>query len=421
MLTNTFSNRNWRRVFLLIASVLLALFVGHTQASANTVSVNGLGAADATITNDQGVTQSTTGNLDKYSAYQVHYKWSINDTTKLAKGDTATVSLPANVASSYDYSFDLTDAKSQAKIGTFTIQKGSQSGTITFNDYLVTHTTARQGTLQLAANGKHVNTDNTNWLINKVGWLTNTTIKDGHPTTANWNIAFNPDNKDLTNVTLTDTLGSDQTYVPGSIKVDGNVPAPDVTVNGNTITMKFGHVSKKVNLNYQTSITGVPSDSHWSNAATLTATNGSVALNKTVHGTIAWGGNGEGNGDEQAAKGNVTLIKTDQWGCKRLANAHFNLYTAAGKLDKSDVTTDYRGELTVGNLKYGSYYFVETKAPRGYRLSSRHLTFTLNDKMPAAKLQVPNAKKSWGYCPSFHKVQIQFVWYHCVTWQWCLW
>ncbi|OCN04510.1 hypothetical protein A4S06_02540 [Erysipelotrichaceae bacterium MTC7] len=66
-----------------------------------------------------------------------------------------------------------------------------------------------------------------------------------------------------------------------------------------------------------------------------------------------------------------------------LDDAHFDLYKVATgqddiKLNDVAYVTDMYGEITVEKLQEGSYYFVETKAPNGYTLSTEKLEFTID-------------------------------------------
>ncbi|WP_257874718.1 prealbumin-like fold domain-containing protein, partial [Oenococcus oeni] len=54
-------------------------------------------------------------------------------------------------------------------------------------------------------------------------------------------------------------------------------------------------------------------------------------------------------------------------------------YKSGGTKVASDLTTDANGQIEYQNqnLTAGDYYFVETKAPEGYRLSNKHFEFTV--------------------------------------------
>ncbi len=91
--------------------------------------------------------------------------------------------------------------------------------------------------------------------------------------------------------------------------------------------------------------------------------------------------------------GSVRLVKRDASTRETLAGAEFALYTEAGAriygtgsagsyratttTSNGVFVTDASGALTVTDLPYGTYYFVETKAPEGYALSSERVGFTI--------------------------------------------
>ncbi|MBR4719822.1 MAG: Cna B-type domain-containing protein [Lachnospiraceae bacterium] len=91
--------------------------------------------------------------------------------------------------------------------------------------------------------------------------------------------------------------------------------------------------------------------------------------------------------------GAVRLTKRDSATREILTGAEFALYDQAGtriyatgtagkynvtSLTSNGVfTTDSAGVLEISNLPYGAYYFVETKAPEGYVLSSEKIGFTI--------------------------------------------
>ncbi|MBQ7588950.1 MAG: choice-of-anchor A family protein, partial [Lachnospiraceae bacterium] len=92
--------------------------------------------------------------------------------------------------------------------------------------------------------------------------------------------------------------------------------------------------------------------------------------------------------------GNVELIKVDDaTPANPLAGAVFSLFTENGdkvyvtgkdgvysyseKTADTAMTTPENGKITVMQLPYGSYYFVETDAPEGYLVNNEHINFTI--------------------------------------------
>ena len=78
--------------------------------------------------------------------------------------------------------------------------------------------------------------------------------------------------------------------------------------------------------------------------------------------------------------GSASLVKTNEEGIT-LSGAEFALYKkgTTDTLIKDKLTTDENGEIArINNLSWGDYYFVETKAPKGYVLDNTKIEFTLD-------------------------------------------
>jgi len=107
-------------------------------------------------------------------------------------------------------------------------------------------------------------------------------------------------------------------------------------------------------------------------------------------------------------KGSVRLTKQDASTRAALAGAEFALYSYDGtRIYASGSTGSYRysrsssngvfvtgpaGTLTISDLPYGSYYFVETKAPAGYVLSSERVSFSVTTNGELVEVTYLNTK-----------------------------
>ena len=107
--------------------------------------------------------------------------------------------------------------------------------------------------------------------------------------------------------------------------------------------------------------------------------------------------------------GSVTLIKRDSTNpnAKALAGATFELYTSAGEQcffnddgnyssvgENTVVTTGEDGTLTVGNLSWGSYYFIGKEAPEGYIKSDDYIAFMISRNALTAEVEAGNEEKT---------------------------
>ena len=84
------------------------------------------------------------------------------------------------------------------------------------------------------------------------------------------------------------------------------------------------------------------------------------------------------NVQKSPVTGSVILTKVDSGDKnKTLAGAEFSLFAKDGTLIKAGLVTGEDGILRYDNLTNGDYYFVETKAPKGYQLETSHHEFTI--------------------------------------------
>ncbi|EOH93913.1 MSCRAMM family protein [Enterococcus pallens] len=88
--------------------------------------------------------------------------------------------------------------------------------------------------------------------------------------------------------------------------------------------------------------------------------------------------------------GSVLLEKVDEATGAALPGAEFTLKSARGKTIADKMTTDDNGRLAVKGLSDGDYQLIETKAPDGYKLDAKPVTFTIKGD---AAVQVKKTNK----------------------------
>ena len=402
-------------VFLLITlllSVLVALIPALISkpisvGAGQNIAVTGFGSQDATITDTTGKDFTHAPNLSMYSVYTLTYHWRIPDEVVVKAGDTATVSLPATVVSRADVDFAVVDPTTGATIGHFFSKAGSSSGILTFTDFFSHSTVGRQGELQFMVSGRYDDSGHQRpgWYIYKAGWVVNpptgatpeekTQYVDdlGRSKIFQWEITINPNMEHVDNVVLTDTLGPGQhfdtsrglvvhtgTYDDNWFHATGTI-TPSYQVNGNQVKISLGTITTAIQIDLWTNPTSASFETtdSWTNSVVASGKQGGTGAPAQANGTITWRNGGSGTGQV----GQVTLIKQDQKTHQQaLAGAVFSLYRADGTLVHDDLTTDTKGKLTFTQLLVGQYYFVETKAPKGYKLNATHLPFTITLDKP---------------------------------------
>lgn len=84
-----------------------------------------------------------------------------------------------------------------------------------------------------------------------------------------------------------------------------------------------------------------------------------------------------GNVVNQKIKGNVKIIKVDEYDVKmKLEGATFEL--RQGNKVIATATTNKQGEIIFPSVEYGEYTLVETKAPKGYHLNTKAFPITIH-------------------------------------------
>ena len=106
-------------------------------------------------------------------------------------------------------------------------------------------------------------------------------------------------------------------------------------------------------------------------------TNGQV-VNQTVTNTL-----------ESVPVGSLQITKIDSTTSKPLSGATFEVLDSSGTVVQTG-TTNAKGELTINNLPYGNYTYVETVAPTGYVLDSNSVPFSIRSNGQVVVEQIRN-------------------------------
>lgn len=90
-------------------------------------------------------------------------------------------------------------------------------------------------------------------------------------------------------------------------------------------------------------------------------------------------------------QGSARLIKQDEVG-ERLAKAEFSVIKENGDVVKTGLLTNQDGEVLIQELGPGNYFFVETKAPKGYVINTQKMAFTIADSNNGEPVEVAAGK-----------------------------
>jgi len=342
--------------------------------------------------------------------------WKANGNT-LQNGDTWTVTLPdtlkvTDTTNAFDVVNDNGDPIGKAELGIDA--NGDSYVKITFTD--IENQTNHEGSLNLVTGigvGKDaiigdndvqighlhdnmhiVNSDDD---FSKKGVIS----KDAEGNSIiTWSVLVNRNSANFENLEVHETINSDQSYLPGTLKVyEANwiEDKPGFYEYKKGETSNFIVDPEQSSISDEFTVSGLKPDQFYVvQFQTMIidqekATNGYKFKNNA---TFNWGANGSGNtstnnednasgsvsggtnsgnGNGTDIKGGVVLTKEDSKTSSTLAGAVYSLYKEDGTLVQSDLTTDENGQISVDALEKGNYYFKEDKAPEGYESSKEQI------------------------------------------------
>lgn len=210
-----------KKLKLILTTLILCMFCMGTV-SANTISVMGNQAKNATITDIDGNDVTTDNTLNEWKQYTINYHITLNSNS-YSNGDTFNVYLPLNVQVKNTFSLPVKPSDG-IQIATYSMNKGSQYGTVTVTntDWLNQHPLKDYMNITFSVYGICDNVNDDTWKVNKVCWF----ASDGG---IMWNVAVNNVSGKDNQLVITDQPSSHQ------------------KLKGNTVQVQYGYYDNNGN------------------------------------------------------------------------------------------------------------------------------------------------------------------------------
>ncbi|MBC1283395.1 collagen binding domain-containing protein [Listeria welshimeri] len=351
-----------------------------------------------------GVPQTDFGYYDNID---VHYTWSIPNTTNVKSGDTMDFTLPSQLALATDLTFYVKDSKGET-VGTATVKRATNQVTLVFSDYVEKHSDIKgeldfwktfnqkiitvnetinlefpieNGTTEINVNVGEKTPVSPTETIFKYGW-----VDANNPSLIHWVVRVNYAQETIPNAVFTDIIGAKQTLNFDSIKAfhgtysidrvftaGASISNSNFSEMSNGFSVALGDLTGSVQISYTTNATDGGKSMQYDNTAKLAGT--SFVTKQTYTWTPVSGGGGGADG----TNGSVTLMKEDSKTKVALEGAEFKLINSQGTVLQENITTDSKGQLSITELKYGTYQLVETKSPIGYKLDISPVEFVIDE------------------------------------------
>ncbi|WP_225428636.1 collagen binding domain-containing protein, partial [Dellaglioa algida] len=268
--------------------------------------------------------------FDQYDNMQAHYEFTIPANSGVKAGDQMTVDLPKQLVLNKSVSFDIVNTEGVV-IGKAVADKTTGKLTVTFTDYVETHNKSDiTGKMSVWVSWNHdlISSGSSVPIDWGVAGETTINVNDGEglpdknealykwgsvdpadPTLIHWTVRLNYTLKNIKNAVYTDTLGKNQTLVPGSVDAAHGyytqntfnktlaVPASQIVENGQTgFTITLGDLDDTVLMNYDARATDGGASTTYGNSGVLTGDDFKTSTVDVY--TPENGGNGTGEGTD---------------------------------------------------------------------------------------------------------------------------
>ena len=374
--------------------------------------------------------------VDQYTDIKVDLTFNVPNGVK--SGDQAVITLPQNLKFISDQTFDVMSPDGQSVVAKAVINAANKTITLTYENYVekksnisgsmffavrVEPATASPSKVPITLNvdnnpvpvGKVdfvVDPGNAEKTLDKVSWGTET-LADGS-ITRQYEVRVNAAKEPLTEAVVTDQLQTEgMSYVEDSFVIKKGNWAVNSShklelKNGQVVSLpvEFGADKKsfKVSLGnvaqgegysivYKVKIPYTPANGEkFLNNVTLNAKKVvETKSNPFVYQTAG--------GEAQGYTFSINLKKVDsQDENTALAGAEFNVIRVATGAVVGKLTTNAKGEASIGGLLNTAYQLVETKAPEGYELDATPLMSNQKileqQKQPLKQLQIRKLSKN---------------------------
>ncbi|WP_242274474.1 SpaA isopeptide-forming pilin-related protein [Bacillus cereus group sp. BfR-BA-01310] len=407
-------------ILLLLCNSIITVFPAKTSAKTLENVIK-----ETYLTNSNGVRPSN-GSFGDWETVRVNVEVELEDGSAKS-GDTFSFYLPKELKLDKDIDFDIKDQDGNI-IGKVHAEKQTKKVTVTFTDYVETHSNIKgkmyfnakfdkdqiddgeDHKLEFVDENGVIFTDEVNVHEGSFNNLDEKLHKYGYfdrndKNLMHWVIRINVAGIDIKNAIVTDEIGSGHTLVKDSIKVlrvkfkveDGKLKYDDLTdvtkaipiddSLPNKFTVNLGDIVDGYGyfVEYNTRIVGDGNASNdYSNKVTLLGNDEEFEKDSTTHKVTDGGGEGEGE------EGSVEVMKVDSNDGHSLAGAKFDVIRLSDNKIVGHLTTDSKGKGSLGNLPFENYQLVETTAPNGYKLDQTPVKFTIDKTHKVIQLKIDN-------------------------------